>query len=447
MPTVSFPVQVLPTTLQPFVREQARALGTAPDFLGVSVLVVAGTTLGNAWSIPGDNAVRVRASLFAALVGRAGCGKSEAMRTVLAPLVAEQMSILQKMHDLDPQHILGPGRVAEINSFDCLLAQGLRSELLRRSNRGYLVVVENLADLLRQTRAARERAEFVAAWTGGGAFVDPQRVEQQHADLRPPVVGLLGELRPFVLRKLKVEETALAERMLFAFPDWVALPRCPEVDRTVTQAVWEKTVQRLLEERRRKRYLRTRFDPGGRKLCETWLTGQGEDVPEALAGTWTRLKEYVPRLALILQALRWACGETGQKVVEDASVEAAVELGRYFQAQMERVHGLTSGSHRQRIAERIVQWLTAHPECQRFRRRDLYRHMCRQLEKPEDLDAPLRLLEELGCLRRDKVSARNWTIVEWIVEEREDRETMNQERRLSTIVNDCQRSVSAVATT
>jgi len=180
-----------------------------------------------------------------------------------------------------------------------------------------------------------------------------------------------------------------------------------------------------------------------------------EEVPEALAGTWTWLKEYVPRLALIVQALRWACGETEQKVVEDASVAGAVELGRYFQEQARRVYGLSAGNPRQRLAERIVQWLTVHPDCRRFRRRDLYRHMYRQVDRPEDLDGPLRLLEELGFLRRANVSARNWTIVEWIVEESEARATINQERetinqdgRLSTIVNTlstlCQRSCDDV---
>jgi hypothetical protein len=56
-----------------------------------------------------------------------------------------------------------------------------------------------------------------------------------------------------------------------------------------------------------------------------------------LAGTWSKLKGYCTRLALILQPLRWACGEAGDTCVDEVSMRGAVTLTHYFASHAERV--------------------------------------------------------------------------------------------------------------
>src|SRR5688572_29558886 len=90
LPARTFPLDVLPPALQAFAREQSRALGCAVDFVAVPMLDVAGAALGNAWVLRLGDGSRAVGALFAALVGRAGGGKSAAVRVVAAPLVEEQ---------------------------------------------------------------------------------------------------------------------------------------------------------------------------------------------------------------------------------------------------------------------------------------------------------------------------------------------------------------------
>src|SRR5687767_12558130 len=94
LPAQHFPLDVLPPALQVFACEQSRALGCAVDFVAVPMLVVAGAALGNAWVLRLRDGGRAVGSLFAALVGRAGSGKSAAVRVVAAALVEEQMRAL-----------------------------------------------------------------------------------------------------------------------------------------------------------------------------------------------------------------------------------------------------------------------------------------------------------------------------------------------------------------
>jgi hypothetical protein len=56
-----------------------------------------------------------------------------------------------------------------------------------------------------------------------------------------------------------------------------------------------------------------------------------------LAGTWAKLKGYCARLALIVQLLRWACGEAAETEVDDVSMRGGVTLTHYFASHAERV--------------------------------------------------------------------------------------------------------------
>jgi hypothetical protein len=56
-----------------------------------------------------------------------------------------------------------------------------------------------------------------------------------------------------------------------------------------------------------------------------------------LVGTLSKLRGYCARLALILQLLRWACGEGPADVVDEVSMRGAIELAHYFASHAERV--------------------------------------------------------------------------------------------------------------
>jgi hypothetical protein len=92
-----FPLRVLPAPLARFARETAEAMPVAVDFIGVSVLAVAGAALGNSRAIAVKRDWQESARVYCALVGESGDKKSPTLKRVLQPLYRFQ-TVLHTRH-------------------------------------------------------------------------------------------------------------------------------------------------------------------------------------------------------------------------------------------------------------------------------------------------------------------------------------------------------------
>jgi len=413
----AFPLEVLPGGLQAFVRTQSAELDCPCDYVAVPLLVVAGAALGNAWLLRLRDQARTNASLFATLVGPAGAGKSAAQRVVVGRLLEEQRRAHQSHREQCEDFVYVSGAMPEPPHPGWFVTSSYVPALVKEHTRGLAIVVENAAELMRWARRERERNRFLEAWDAEMLLVEQPEEERPFVSVRCPVIGLLGQMRPEALRGLRGEMTALTERMLFAFPE--GRPSGPAVEKgdESGQRMWKEAVGKLVKERLQNVTCDVRFEPRAEERWLTWERQDCEQSPETLAGMWVKHRVYVMRLALVVQALRWACGEAGHQDVEEESVEAALRLIGYFRVQAQRVFGLVQSDPRQETAERIIAWLAAHPDCTRFRRRDLYRDLRRTFPRPEDLDAPLSLLEELGYVQREKTTGKGRCAVDWVIDE------------------------------
>ena len=63
---------------------------------------------------------------------------------------------------------------------------------------------------------------------------------------------------------------------------------------------------------------------------------------ESVAGLYTKLNQYVLRFALIIELLRWACGESNKQGVGIESINGAIKLAEYFRNTALKVHGIIS---------------------------------------------------------------------------------------------------------
>jgi hypothetical protein len=86
---------------------------------------------------------------------------------------------------------------------------------------------------------------------------------------------------------------------------------------------------------------------------------RAETFPIMLIGPWAKLRGYCARLALIVHAMRWACGEAGENVeaVDAESVRRVVRLIEYFKSHARRVYTRMPTSADDRQVERIAAWL------------------------------------------------------------------------------------------
>jgi uncharacterized protein DUF3987 len=87
-----------------------------------------------------------------------------------------------------------------------------------------------------------------------------------------------------------------------------------------------------------------------------------ETFPDAFRACWSKFKGYTARLALLLNALKWACDEPDVRAlsVHTGSVKGAVELAEYFQAHARRVYAFLHANDATREALGVLEWMRRH---------------------------------------------------------------------------------------
>ena len=86
MPVESFPVNVLPERLRRFITEAVASLNCPPDFVGLSMLSVAGSCIGTSTAIRSKADWIEFARIWSIILGDPGSGKTPPLELVMGPL-------------------------------------------------------------------------------------------------------------------------------------------------------------------------------------------------------------------------------------------------------------------------------------------------------------------------------------------------------------------------
>jgi hypothetical protein len=144
------------------------------------------------------------------------------------------------------------------------------------------------------------------------------------------------------------------------------------------------------------------FTAAGQRAWEAWEDGHAaemnaETLADALRAPWSKFKSYAARLALLVQALRWACGESDITAfdVDEQSVKAAADLIAYFKAHCRRVYTFLHANPATREALGALEWMRRHHKLSVTIRAVQQAHL-RGLGDRVSIERALRLLERMG---------------------------------------------------
>lgn len=131
--------------------------------------------------------------------------------------------------------------------------------------------------------------------------------------------------------------------------------------------------------------------------CETAMTegGHAEHLRD-----WTgKLPAAVARIAAIFHCIRRASGRPEESKIEIQDMIGAVNLGKAFQVHAYKAFGMMSGgSESVQDAKTVLNWIKNNG-VESFRIQELYQSLRHKFPKREDLDRPLKMLEDFGYLR------------------------------------------------
>lgn len=433
-----FPLEILPAPLRQYVQEAAWATNTPPDYTAVPMLCAAGGAIGNSRRLEIKEGHTESACLFAVTIGRPGSCKSAPLKFIGQPFHLRQdndYAAFAKKHD-DWDETPRKERGKEPVMSRCLADDATLEALIRvlgENPRGVLWSVDELSDLLAGLNQYKgggkgnDKQKLLKIWSDIPLTVDRMKNNGKPVLIRHPFAAIVGGIPPNVLQSFRAEcagDDGFLDRFLFAYPE--PIPPEGEQFRKLSRASaqrWQATVAKLMTMKMagKEGYqfpIDLHLDQQGR---EEWARLTAEDAAERrapefpgwLEGAWAKLgKGYLARLALIVQLLRWACGETKEdEVVEGRSLEDAGLLVGYFKAHTRRCYQVMGADPRFRVALMVLRWLQNRRDVGEFRRSDAWEALHGSLmgenaqARSEDLIRPLNLLVDHRYLSRVQADA------------------------------------------
>jgi hypothetical protein len=300
-----FPVEIYPEPVERLVRQGAKAIGCPADFLGMTVLAVAGAAIGRSVSLRIKDGYFASSAFYIANVGKPGDGKSPAMSEVVLPLwrideeehkkFKEAMAEYERGREAFEEAKKNARRVnqatkcrrrsddgddlddddevaeaadpapASVQPIRPILSRGVIDDftteslapLLTDNPRGLLVTKDELSGLmgsLNQYRSGKgaDRQILLSVWSGQPFIVDRKgNIDGIPIRVPHPFLGIVGGVQPELLGELnesKNRNDGFVDRILFAYPDPV--PKGGWTDDGVpneTKVDWAEIVKRLWE--------------------------------------------------------------------------------------------------------------------------------------------------------------------------------------------------------
>lgn len=394
----SFPVHVLPEPVRSFVTEGARAIGCDASMIALPALAATASVIGTTRRIQLKNTWSEPAVLWPGIVAYSGTLKSPAQEYALRPLMRLQSGSFRRhieamreyerasvtydrdlgrwkkaKDDADP-----PQRPEEPKAERLVCADATVEALgpiLENNPRGVLLARDELGGWLGsfdQYKSGRggDTASWLELHRAGPLIID-RKTGKRITYVPRAAVSVCGTIQPDTLRRALGREhfeNGLASRLLLAMP-----PRRRK--RWSDDNMAPRTVDRFASMLAKLRELRHNSDDNGEPVPvdvplssdghRAWVAfynqhaeRQHDTHDRDLAAAFSKLEGYAPRFALLFHFIRWAAvPEFNGDAIGSESVEAGVDLARWFCHEAERLYEVLGESEEARERRELAEYI------------------------------------------------------------------------------------------
>ncbi|WP_279400963.1 DUF3987 domain-containing protein [Priestia megaterium] len=220
-----------------------------------------------------------------------------------------------------------------------------------------------------------------------------------------PFVNVVGGLQPDVLENLVKNSIndGFVDRILFSFPDSVP-SYWSEVNLTEqTMLNYQKVIYELysLKGDNKGEPIVIKFQKEAKQEFISWYDELQEEIyltgfPEMLKGTWAKMPGYFLRLALILHLMRYVCGETNEREIDETSVLVTCELIDYFKSHAKKVFQMLKSDELTRKILKVVNYIKERGTRNSIKLRDLLHANVAGVRNMEEVNILLKHVEVRG---------------------------------------------------
>lgn len=367
-----FPVEVFPPAIQQIIHSTNESLNFPVDFIGAAMIYAASIAIGNTTKVQVKEGWFEFALLYLALVGRPNTNKSHPLTFALQPIINRDKKTFREFeikrkefehsNSLTKKERNNEGVDEPVKPFwQKSIVSDITPEALAQihfyNKRGIAVYMDELAGWFKnfnRYNKGNEQQFWLSNWNCKEIYVD--RKSGDPIFISSPFITVAGTIQTGILNTLTSEgrgQDGFFYRMLFAFPQDLKKPYWSEKE--LPKGIienWETIIESLvnipldLDENFNPQPQVVKFSPDALRVLKEWqvlntdLCNNAES--EAHEGIHGKFEFYVIRFSLILEMLKYACGESDKQLISCTSIRGAISLVDYFRATTLKVHTIIS---------------------------------------------------------------------------------------------------------
>jgi uncharacterized protein DUF3987 len=393
-----FPAHALPEPVRSFVVSASEAIGCDSSMVGLPVLAVLASAIGNSRVLVLKDSWSEPAIVWMVVVAESGQAKSPAFTVALGPLRDAQRARMKEVEDDKERYEIAKvkyerecaqWRKSNANTDPPSSPEEPRSVRLIVSDQTIEAVADRLKDNPRGLLLERDElsgwicgfdrysngrggdvSHWLSAWSGQQMLVD-RKTGLQTTLIPRATLSVCGTIQPGTLTRIigtQHQENGLLARMLFAMPPsrriyWSEATIEPSVAAHYASNVEDLLGLDMLETSDGLEPLKIRLNPAARAA---FVSIHDEFVDETkmftgqLAATASKLRAYLGRLTLIIHLVRCAADD---QTVEDSgladacSVRASRDFVWWFWQEAQRIHGVMNETDAETDVRHLVEWI------------------------------------------------------------------------------------------
>lgn len=365
----AFPLDVFPDNVSSYISSCNTTLGHSTDFMGSGLIWMISVIVGNSLKVEVKKGWIECCSVWIAVVGKAGVGKTPAINSVIKPLVEVNSREIREYRKMKEKY----EEYAKLSKED-----KANSVEVRKPNRGQFIVndvtIEALVELheenpnavgvfkdelagwikdMNKYRAGGDLEFHLSAFSNSPAYTTRKTVKDNY--IHSPIIPVLGGIQPAVLNQVFTDEyrdNGFSDRLLLCYPDMI-VERWNENEISDELLQWYSDYILSLHGHIRSdikindegdvESKIVKFSKDARKELARIMDKitdrqNSEDETEATKSILPKQKTYLPRFSILLHVLD--CYDNGVEFTEDIEAETVLKAERlvdYYISMAERV--------------------------------------------------------------------------------------------------------------
>lgn len=356
-----FPIDVFPKNIQDYLFELNTKLNSSIDFMGTSLLYVLSMCIGNAVKVEVKKGWLEPAIIWAAIVGKAGVGKTHNIDNIVKPLIKlnerelhkykEAMQRFKEYSELDKAEKKNRAKVDEPTSGQFIVGDVTFEKLIsmhEKNKKGIGILRDELTAWIKDLNKYRPGSDlenYLSAFSGKPIIKN--RVTAEDNYVAQSFLSILGGVQPAILSMhytTENKDNGLIDRILLCYPKiTIEYFNDNEIDQEWLD--WYNDFIIMLKDNLDKLITYTNtgqinskvvlFSPDARNEFKRVLNGltdieNGDFESDYIKNIIPKQKTYLARFALMLNILYWHNEEGDFNYISKRSVMSAEKLVNYF---------------------------------------------------------------------------------------------------------------------